>query len=96
MFFENIRSVDISNEWKNKIFLTFDIEWATDEVLNYVLDIICDAKIKTTFFCTHATSILQRMRENCNMELGIHTNFNFLLKNDYRYGKNYKEVIQYY
>jgi len=98
MEFEKIQNINVEKEssWKDKIFLTFDVEWATDEVLSYTLDILQEKNIKATFFCTHQTSLLDKMRENPNIELGIHPNFNFLLNGDFRYGKNYKEVIEYY
>ena len=52
--------------------------------------------VKATFFVTHETKLLERMRENTKIELGIHPNFNPLLNGDFRYGKNYKEVIDFY
>jgi len=37
--FELIKNIDIKdpNSWQNKIFLTFDIDWCSDEVLEYTL-----------------------------------------------------------
>jgi len=64
--------------------------------LTHTLDIIEKKDIKVTIFCTHKTDLLDRMRKNPNIELGIHPNFNFLLNGDFRYGKNIKEVIEYY
>lgn len=98
MEFRNIKSIDVKNtsSWQNKIFLTFDIDWASDEVLSYTLDIIEKYDIKATFFVTHETKLLERMRNNSNIELGIHPNFNPLLSGDFRYGKNIDEVIEYY
>ena len=98
LVFENIRSIDMSNtlSWKDKVFLTFDIDWCSDEVLSYTLDIIEKYNIKATFFVTHETNLLERMRANQNIELGIHPNFNPLLSGDFRYGKNIDEVTMYY
>jgi hypothetical protein len=98
MIFENIKSIVISNPstWQDKIFLTFDLDWCSDEVLSYTLDIIEKCDIKATFFVTHNTPLLERMRANPKIELGIHPNFNFLLEGDFRYGKNIKEIIKYY
>lgn len=62
----------------DRIFLTFDIEWAHDEVLSYCLDLCEQADIKATFFATHNTPVLERIRKNPNFELGIHPNFNSL------------------
>jgi len=36
------------------------------------------------------------MKENKNIELGIYPNFNFLLNGDFRYGRTFIEVIDYY
>ena len=84
------------NSWKDKIFITFDIDWCSDEVLEYTLSIIENYNIKATFFVTHQTKLLKRMKENKNIELGIHPNFNFLLNGDFRQGKTVKEVVKYY
>ncbi|MFY9107284.1 polysaccharide deacetylase family protein [Aliarcobacter cryaerophilus] len=98
MTFENIKNIDISNStsWQNKMFITFDIDWCTNEVLSYTLDIVEKYDIKATFFVTHETKLLERMRVNPNIELGIHPNFNFLLNGDFRQGSSSKEVVQYY
>lgn len=96
--FRNIKDIDIDNNasWQDKIFLTFDIDWCSNEVLSYVVDIIEKHDTKATFFVTHETPLLERMRENPKIELGIHPNFNFLLNGDFRQGSNIKEVVQYY
>ncbi len=98
MTFENIKNIDISNpsSWQDKIFITFDIDWCSDEVLSYTLDIIEKHNIKATFFVTHETLLLERMRDNPKIELGIHPNFNFLLNGNFSQGSNIKEVVQYY
>ncbi|PHR69820.1 MAG: hypothetical protein COA66_14165 [Arcobacter sp.] len=98
MIFSNIKDIDLNDKssWIDNIFLTFDIDWASDDVLEYTLNILEEYNIKATFFVTHETSILERMRKNPNIELGIHPNFNPLLKGDFKYGKNIDEVMQYY
>lgn len=98
MIFENIKNIVISKpaSWKNKIFLTFDTDWACDEVLSYSIDIIERYGIRATFFMTHKTPLLKRLRGNSKIEIGIHPNFNFLLNGDFRYGKNIKQVVAYY
>ena len=98
MKFENIKNINLENpsSWEDKIFLTFDIDWCSDEVLSFTLDIIEKNNIKATFFVIHETKLLDRMRANPNIELGIHPNFNPLLSGDFRYGKNIDEVVGYY
>jgi hypothetical protein len=96
MIFQNIKDINLKSKIKNNIYITFDIDWASDEVLSHTLDIIEKYNIKATFFVTHATKLLQRMINNPNIELGIHPNFNPLVNGDFRYGRNIKEVLEYY
>lgn len=79
-----------------KIFLTFDIDWASDEVLEYCIDMVEKANVRATWFVTHETRLLRRLRANPNFELGIHPNFNPLLEGDFAYGKNYKDVLKHF
>lgn len=96
MIFDKIQSINIHepSSWENKLFLTFDIDWANDIILNYVIDIVERHNISATWFVTHETKVLDRLRENPKFELGIHPNFNFLLNGDFRKGKNFQEVIE--
>ena len=87
---------EVQNDFESSLFLTFDIDWANDDVLNYCIDSLEVNSVKATFFVTHETPVLERLRKSNLFELGIHPNFNFLLNSDHRYGKNYKEVIDYY
>ena len=87
---------DSKINFDESIFLTFDIDWCSDFVLSFCLDLLEEKNIGGTFFITHDTPLLNRIRENPKMELGIHPNFNFLLNGDFRYGKNFKEVVDYY
>lgn len=96
MTFDLIKNIDESTKWVNKVYLTFDIDWASDEILSHTLDLIEKYDVSATFFCTHATKLLERMRENSKIELGIHPNFNFLVNGDFRYGKNMNEIFEYY
>ena len=66
-------------KYKNKIFLTFDLDWAHDEVFKFTLDILKKHELKATIFITHETKHLIELRNNPKIELGIHTNFNNLL-----------------
>ena len=52
MEFENIKNISVTDEssWKDKVFFTFDLDWAIDEVIEYTLKIVEDAGIKATFF----------------------------------------------
>lgn len=82
-----------SAESLNAIYLTFDIDWAHDEILEDTIDLVEMYKLSATWFVTHATPLLGRLRNNPYFELGIHPNFNFLLDGDNRAGNNANEVV---
>jgi hypothetical protein len=94
--FATISSVDPekTDSWENKLFLTFDIDWAADDVINDTIKVVRKADVAATWFVTHDTPLLKEIRKNPKWELGIHPNFNFLLEGDLRNGKNSLEVIQ--
>lgn len=96
MEFENIKNINIADAstWKEKVFLTFDVEWAADGVLAHTLDIVERYDIKVTFFHTHETKLTERMRENPKVELGIHPNFNPMLMGDLSRGKNIDDIVE--
>ncbi len=58
------------------IVLTFDIDWACDDVLVDSIDLVEAAGAPATWFVTHDTPLLKRLRANKDFELGIHPNFN--------------------
>ncbi|MBT4764645.1 hypothetical protein HOO14_06585, partial [bacterium] len=60
------------------------------------IDILEKKDIKVTWFVTHDTPLLKRLRNNSNFELGIHPNFNFLLQGDFKYGGTDSEVIDHF
>lgn len=95
---KKISQIDLhdNSSWENNIFITLDLDWCSDHVLEYTLQEIEKYNIKCTIFVTHDSILLERMKGNENIELGIHPNFNFLLNGDFRYGKNIYEVIEYY
>ena len=96
--FEHISKIDPKKKdtWKNNVFITLDVDWACDEVLSFCLDILLEYNIKATIFITHKTKLIDKIINSKNFEAGIHPNFNFLLNGDFRYGKTYKEVINFY
>jgi hypothetical protein len=93
---DTIKNIDPTKDscWNEVAFLTFDIDWASDEVLNYTVDILEKYDVAATFFATHDTPVLQRIRENPKFELGIHPNFNFLLNGSHEKGQNFNEVLK--
>lgn len=62
------------------IYLTFDIDWAHDEIVAALLDRLERVGLPATVFITHNSKLLARMRANPLLELGIHPNFRPLLR----------------
>ena len=52
--------VNVAESYANKTFLTFDIDWASDEVLGYCIDLVESFGVKATWFATHATPLPER------------------------------------
>ncbi len=83
----------LEETWRNKLFLTIDIDWAHDEVLREMIELVAQAEVFATWFVTHETPCLEVLRRNPRFELGIHPNFNYLLEGDFRNGRNATEVV---
>lgn len=83
-----------SRTWMGKWFVTIDIDWAHDEVLDYALGIVEESGIRATWLATHRTKILDRIAGNPNFELGIHPNFNPLLGPEPHLSPNAIAVIE--
>lgn len=59
----------------NDYILTLDIDWAPDFVIDQVAQILIENKVKVTWFVTHQSEAIERLRENNELfELGIHPN----------------------
>jgi len=71
--------VDEPTTW-NRLFLTFDVDWAHDEVLRDTIELVRPYDLPITWFITHATDVMDDLRSNQQRwELGVHPNFNPLL-----------------
>ena len=75
-----------------KVYLTFDMEWANDNVLKYFYNLLKEAGVPATIFVTHETKWLEIFRGDSQIELGIHPNFNKLLLGESE-GNNYKKIF---
>lgn len=82
------------SETYSSIFLTFDIDWAHDEIINDTIDIVEKVGVSATWFITHNTPVLSRLRANPKFELGIHPNFNSLLEGDLSNGNSIRSIIE--
>lgn len=74
------------------LFLTFDLDWASDEVFRDTLNILLAENVSATFFITHATPLLEEIRQNPLFELGIHPNFNGMPNNAFS-AKPYAQIV---
>lgn len=70
--------LDVKESWSDRLFLTIDIDWCCDDVLVETINLIEYSGVYATWFVTHKTHLLNRLRENPKFELGIHPNFNSL------------------
>jgi len=59
----------------NEPILTFDCEWAPDFILEHVSNILMDKEVKSTWFVTNESPIIDELKRNSLFELGIHPNF---------------------
>ena len=58
------------------IVLTLDIDWAPDFVIDDVAGILIEAGVKSTWFVTHASPAVDRLKSRPDLcELGMHPNF---------------------
>ena len=81
--FKLISSIEVGNRasWENKLFLTFDVDWAHEEVITDTLDLLHKYDVQATFFGTHQSPILNSVFEDNKHEVGIHPNFNDIINN---------------
>jgi hypothetical protein len=86
--------VDDPRTWDGKLFLTFDIDWAHDPVIEDSIDLVEAAGVPVTWFVTHETPVLERLRANPAFELGIHPNFlPLLMQGNPSNGRTAEEVV---
>jgi len=82
MEFRKLGEISLSDEgtWRDAVFLTFDVDWACGEILLDTIEIVEAAGVSATFFATHDTPLLARLRKNPLFEVGMHPNFNEILR----------------
>ncbi len=54
--------------------LTFDIDWANDDIVQYTVDLLDQYDVKATFFATHRSDLLLSL-DTGRFEIGVHPNF---------------------
>ena len=63
-----------------KVYLTFDMDWAIDEVLEDFNNLLKENDLVGTIHVTHDTPMLELFRKEGILDLGIHPNFNPILQ----------------
>ena len=58
-----------------ELVLTLDVDWAQDALIDAVAARLAAAGVPATWFVTHASPAIERLREQPLFELGIHPNF---------------------
>ena len=64
----------------DRLYITLDIDWADDDVITFVLELLAQYKCKATFFITHDSPVIAQMKGDHCIERAIHPNFNPLLE----------------
>lgn len=96
MEFAKVSDIKIGDPatWRDRVFLTFDLDWASDSVLEHTIQILESHGVPATFFVTHDTTLISRLRASPQFELGIHPNFNALLLDEpVRDKKNARDIV---
>lgn len=75
---------------KTKYAITFDVDWAPDEVIKDTLEILKRWNVKGVFFATHKTDVLIDAA-NQGHEIGLHPNFQPLLRGE---GGDFRTIIE--
>ena len=93
--FSKISSIEPSNlgSWQKKIFLTFDLDWAHEEVVSDTIDLINQSGVSSTWFVTHKSSVLEKLSKQENVELGIHPNFSIPFNQFNKINKKPEKVL---
>ncbi|MBA3593218.1 MAG: hypothetical protein H0W47_05405 [Polaromonas sp.] len=90
-----INEIDVDDEasWKGRIFLSFDVDWAHDDVITDTLSLLEGHAVPATWFITHQSPAVQRLVGSGRHQVGIHPNFNPLLGGDLTAGTNAGDVL---
>lgn len=82
----------MSGKWNETVYLTFDMDWAIDEVMEDFYSLLEKYGLVGTIHVTHETKMLERFRREEILDLGIHPNYNAVL--ECRGGCTYVQVLK--
>lgn len=76
--FNHISSIkpEINSTYENDVFITIDMDWAPDYILEDTHSFLLSNNVKSTWMVTHRTPFLDVLIKSELIELGIHPNFN--------------------
>lgn len=78
---------------ENKIYLTFDMDWACDELMEFLYDLLEEYDVSATVNVTNDFGSIKKYKKNKKIDLGIHPNFNRLIDGITGGGVNDKRSI---
>jgi len=70
------------------VCITFDTDWAPEEAVEQVVELVREHQVSATFFATNYYKCLQKLSEN--IEVALHPNFNNILKGN---GEKFEDVF---
>jgi hypothetical protein len=65
--------------WRGQTFLTADLDWVEDEILERTVQYLTERSVRCTFFATHTSELVTRLCADHTFEIGIHPNYNPLI-----------------
>jgi len=76
-----IREIDLftPSTYKNRLFVTLDVDWAPDYVICEVSHYLQSHQIPATWFITHDSPAIRELWAGEDFEIGVHPNFSPLL-----------------
>ncbi len=78
---------------EEKVFITIDVDWASEEVLQYTIELLKSERVPATIMVTHESPILDIIKADPLFDLGIHPNFNKMLDGKSSKAIDYKTII---
>jgi hypothetical protein len=77
MVTELVSAIDPTREetWRGKVFLTLDLDWANDEVLDVAVNLLKPHGLKCTLFATHLSPGVEQLTRHADFEVGVHPKF---------------------
>ena len=89
---------DLSNlsddELAGSVIIGFDIDWASDFILEDTLQLASELGVRPTLFLTHNSALIRNLFSEGQYEFGLHPNFERLLNGDSGNGLDAPDVLQ--